>query len=84
MFNSKQSGMASIEITTSDFTYTMFFITGLQVYSLLVVYSYYRELKEEVPTVPWVVHFFIALYLLYLRTDVVKRTKLINRANQKY
>jgi hypothetical protein len=52
MFNGEQSGVASIEITTSDLIYTMFCITGLQVYSLLVVYSYYRELKGEVPTVP--------------------------------
>ena len=46
MFNSKQSGVASIEIT-SDFIYTIFCITGLQVYSFLVVHSYYRELKGE-------------------------------------
>jgi hypothetical protein len=52
MFNSKQSEMASIEITTSDFIYGIFFIAGMQVYCLLVVYSYYREMKGEVPTVP--------------------------------
>jgi hypothetical protein len=62
----------------------MFWITGLQVYSLLVVYSYYRELKGEVPTVPWGVDIFIRLYQLYLRTVDIKYTKLISRANKNY
>jgi hypothetical protein len=43
--------MAFIEIT-SDFISIMFLIAGMQLYCLLVVYSYYRELKGEAPTVP--------------------------------
>jgi len=68
---------------TSDFTCATFVFAGLQVYSLLVVYSYYRDLKGEAPTVPWIWGVFTSLYLLHLRSTFVKGANFWNHVHKK-